>query len=242
MLIRLQQTEGSRRGDESRADLAAGRTVAAEGGASEVHDRQPRDRRAHGRRRSAATRDLRHDYVAARDHDLHRRPLPLLVRGRRDCGHAARRARDARLPDLLQVRALAERRRRHSHDHRLFGERHHRDLRSRPRKPPFDAARAARAHCQRERQSNARSYGHHRRDDVHVRVVAVHLWRRGASWLCLHDDRRHHQRHLLHCLHRILDRHHSQQQAERTGSAGHDDRRVCRRGAPSRRRRARRRT
>ena len=54
-----------------------------------------------------------------------------------------RRARHAGVPDVLRLRAVAERRRRHPDDHRLLGERHDRHLRPRAREPALAPARAA---------------------------------------------------------------------------------------------------
>ena len=57
---------------------------------------------------------------------------------------AARHGRHARVPDVLRLRALAERHRGDPDDHRLLGQRHHRDLRPRPRELPHACAAAAR--------------------------------------------------------------------------------------------------
>ena len=88
-------------------------------------------------------------------------PVPLHLRGRRDHRDVPRhlhRVHDAR---VLQLRAVAEHRRRGADDHRLLGERHHRHLRPRPRERAAAAPRAARQGREPERQPDAGPDGHH---------------------------------------------------------------------------------
>ena len=59
---------------------------------------------------------------------------------------------------------------------------------------------------QSERPSDALADVHHGRHDAAVGPLAVPVRRRGAPRLCVHDARRHRQRHLVHGVHRLGDR------------------------------------
>jgi preprotein translocase subunit SecF len=63
--------------------------------------------------------------------DLHRHPVPLHVRARRDHRHVPRHSDHAGVPDVVRVRPVAQRRRGHPHNRGLFSERHDRRLRPR---------------------------------------------------------------------------------------------------------------
>ena len=92
-------------------------------------------------RRGPAAQGHLGDATRARRHPrLHRAPVPAVVRRRRHRRDVARHAGDARVPDLVRLRAVAERHRRDPHDHRLFGERHDRRVRPRPREPAASRA------------------------------------------------------------------------------------------------------
>ena len=194
-----------RGGRQPRAGIAADRRVAAAGRAAELRGDQPRDRRPGDRGGPAAPGHLRHAGVARRHHPVHRDPVSPDVRRRRHCRDVPRHLRHARLPDVLRVRAVAQRGGGDPDDHRLFGERHDRRLRPRAGEPAVDAARRPGAGGQHQRQPDAVAHGDHGGHDVSGGDVAVSLRRRRAPRVRLHDARRHRERHLFDGVHRLGD-------------------------------------
>ena len=136
MLVRLPQARQGR-GLQPRAGRRAGRRRAARRPTS-ASSRccQHRGRRPGHRRGPAAQGHLRDAGLDHRHHaSTSRCASGRQLRGRRHRRDVPRHPRDARVPGVLRLRAVAEHRRRHPDDHRLLGQRHDRHLRPRAREP-----------------------------------------------------------------------------------------------------------
>ena len=165
------------------------------------------DRRADRRQGAGAARHPRDGLRARRHPRLHRAALPRQLRRRRGRRDAARPADHVGVPGRLPVRAEPQRHRGAADDHRLLDERHHRHLRPRPREHAHRCAATASRRSSTPRSTRcwtARSSPAARR--CWPCTALYLLRRRSAQGLRLHDDRRHHHRHLLERVHRLGDR------------------------------------
>ena len=110
VLVRLPIMKGAEQGASLTEEAARVEAALRAGERRGIQGREQGHRRPDHRRGPEEEGHFRHAAVAGGHPGLHLVPLPADVRGGRHCGHAARRAGDGRVPDVVRVRPVAERR------------------------------------------------------------------------------------------------------------------------------------